>query len=161
MNGRSAASQYNGTVARTMDVGSRWVSARSQFFRVDVFGVNLGMFSKCEGLGAQVMIDRHEEGGTNGFAYTLGGRIKYSNVKITRPVNSHSAGIGTLFAAMNDPTVPRTATIVAMADGGDPLAAWLLLDVTLVQWQGPTFNTDSSSAVTETLEFAHQGFGAP
>lgn len=161
MNGQAAAAQYNGMVTPTLDAGVRWVAARSQHFRVDIFGVSLGLFSKCEGLGAKVAVEARSEGGTNGYAYNLSGRITYTNIKITRPVNSHSAAIATLFQAMNDPMAPRTATIAALDNIGAPLSVWTVLDVTLVNWQGPTFDTGTASGVTETLEFAHQGFATP
>lgn len=161
MDGHSAAGAYNGMVTPTIDPNAPWVGARSQYFRVDIFGVVLGMFSKVEGLGAQVTIEKREEGGTNGYAYQLPGRVTYTNIKVTRPVNQHSSAIAMLFSAMNDPLVPRTASITAIDTLGAPMAVWNMLDVSLVQWQGPTFTTETASLATETLEFAHHGFAAP
>jgi phage tail-like protein len=161
MDGNSAAAAYNGMVTPTINPDAPWVGARSQFFRVDVFGVSLGMFSKVEGLGAQVAIEKREEGGTNGYVYQLPGRVTYPNIKVTRPVNQHSTGIAMLFSAMNDPKFPRTASITAIDTLGAPMAAWNMIDVVLVQWQGPSFTTESASLATETLEFAHHGFAAP
>ncbi len=161
MSGQAAAAQYNGMVSPTLDYGSGWVAARSQYFRVDIFGVVLGLFSKVEGLGATLAVEKREEGGTNGYAYNLPGRISYSNVKITRPVGVHSAAIATLFTAMNDPMAPRTATITALDNVGAPMTAWTMNNVMIVKWQGPTFSTDSAQAATETLEFAHEGFATP
>jgi phage tail-like protein len=161
MNGQAAAAQYNGMVTPTLDYGAGWVSGRTQFFRVDIIGVVLGLFSKCEGLGATLAVEKREEGGTNGYAYNLPGRVTYSNIKVTRPVGVHSSAIATLFQAMNDPMAPRTATITALDSIGGPLAAWTMNNVVVVKWTGPSFNTGSAEAATETLEFAHEGFAMP
>lgn len=160
MDGNAAAGSYSGMVTPTLDPNAPWVGARSQFFRVDIFGVLLGMFSKVEGLGAQITMEKREEGGTNGYVYHLPGRVTYPNIKVTRPVNQHSSAIATLFAAMNDPNVKRTATITGIDTLGAPIASWTMVDVLLVQWQGPSFTTETASLATETLEFAHQGFQA-
>ena len=37
----------------------------------------------------------------NSFVHQLPGRIKYTNVKLTRPVNADTAKIATWFASMN------------------------------------------------------------
>ena len=37
----------------------------------------------------------------NGFVHQLPGRIKYTNVKLTRPVNADTAKIAAWFASMN------------------------------------------------------------
>jgi len=161
MNGQAAAAQYNGMVAPTLDYGASWVTARTQFFRVDIFGVTLGLFSKCDGLGATLAVEKREEGGTNGYAYNLVGRVTYSNIKVTRPVGVHSAAIATLFQAMNDPKAARTATITALDSVGAPMTAWTMNNVIVVKWDGPSFNTGSAEAATETLEFAHEGFATP
>lgn len=161
MSGQAAAAQYNGIVSPTLDYGSSWGAARSQFFRVDIFGVTLGLFSKCEGLGVTLAVEKREEGGTNGYAYNLPGRVTYSNITITRPVGVHSAAIATLFQAMNDPKAPRTATITALDSIGAPMTGWTMNNVMIVKWKGPSFDTGTAQAATETLEFAHEGFAMP
>lgn len=159
ISGDQAATNYNQSVTSTVDAGPRYIAGRSQFFKVTVFGINIGLFSGCEGLGADVAIEKREEGGTNGYVFHLPGRVTYPNIKLTRVVNSHSQNIAMLFAAMNDPGVRRTATITATQPSGPDLATWTLNDVVLVKWQGPSFSLDSAKAATESLELAHHGFG--
>ena len=46
----------------------------------------LGTFNSCEGLGVEVVLEQREEGGNNGFVWQLPTRMKYSNVKLSRPL---------------------------------------------------------------------------
>ena len=60
--------------------------AVSVFFIVQIDDKDLGSFNSCEGLGVEVVIEQREEGGNNGFVWQLPTRVKYSNIKLTRPV---------------------------------------------------------------------------
>ena len=60
--------------------------AVSVCFVVAIDGHDLGPFNSCEGLGCEVVIEQREEGGNNGFVWQLPSRLKYSNVKLSRPL---------------------------------------------------------------------------
>ena len=47
---------------------------------------DLGDFASCEGLGVEVVLESREEGGNNGFVWQFPTRLKYPNIKLTRPV---------------------------------------------------------------------------
>ena len=57
-------------------------------FSVQVDRHDLGAFTGCDGLGCEVTVEQREEGGNNGFVHQLPGRIRYSNVKLSRFVNA-------------------------------------------------------------------------
>ncbi|WP_034592523.1 phage tail protein [Hamadaea tsunoensis] len=127
-------------------------------FSVEVGSHNLGAFTGCDGIGCEVVIEQHEEGGNNGFVHQLTGRMKYTNVKLTRAVDENSAKIAAWFASLNG-TVQRTsATIVARTADGKPVCSWSLVGVVPVRWTGPSMSVDSNKVATETLELAHHGF---
>src|ERR687888_1071690 len=90
-------------------------------FQVKIDGHDLGTFTGCEGLGVEVVIEQREEGGNNGFVYQLPGRIKYSNVKLTRAVTSDGARLlAQWFAKMAKHGIERTtAHIVALSTDGE------------------------------------------
>jgi phage tail-like protein len=119
---------------------------------------DLGAFMTCDGLSLEVDIETREEGGNNLFVHQLPGRIKYQNIKLTRPVNADSAKVRTWLASMNGQIRRTTAEITAMTADGKHVASWGLIDVIPVRWQGPSFSAESQSVATETLEFAHHGF---
>ena len=99
-----------------------------------------------------------EEGGLNSFVHQLPGRIKYTNVKLTRPVNADTVKIARWLASMNG-TVKRTqAQIVVKNHDAKPVFTWTLGGVVPVRWTGPSLAVDSPKVATETLELAHHGF---
>ncbi len=134
--------------------------AVSVFFEVslDNTALHLGAFTACEGLGCEVTIEEREEGGNNAFVHQLPGRIKYSNVTLTRAVNQDTKNIAAWFASLHKGLAQTNATIVAKTADGTPVWRWNLERVVPVRWQGPSLNADSPTVATETLEIAHHGF---
>ncbi len=131
-------------------------------FSVSIASKDLGIFTACEGLGCEVVVEQREEGGNNSYVHQFAGRIKYTNVKLTRPINGDSSKVAAWFAdlAVQKVTPRPTATIEALApDGVTTIATWQLLEVLPVRWQGPSFNVEGPKVATETLELAHHGFG--
>ena len=70
------------------------------YFHVHIDGIDLGAFISCDGLSLDVETEDRMEGGNNAFVHKLPVRIKYSNVKFTRPVSQESAKVATWLAGM-------------------------------------------------------------
>ena len=121
----------------------------------------LGSFSSCEGLGCEVVMETREEGGNNTSVWQLPTRLKYPNIKLTRPLGKDTEKIAKWFASMATGYERKTATIQAMSADGHVIAQWGLLDVVPVRWSGPALNADQPKVVTETIEIAHHGFLPP
>lgn len=119
---------------------------------------NLGAFSSCDGLGCEFVIEQREEGGNNGFVWQLPTRIKYSNIKLSRPVTKESSKVTAWIAGMAGGIKRKTATIEARTLEGTVIARWSLVDVVPVRWTGPQLSADSPKVATETVELAHHGF---
>jgi phage tail-like protein len=119
---------------------------------------NAWAFSSCDGLGCEVVMEQREEGGNNGFVWQLPTRLKYSNIKLSRPVTEDSVKITGWIAGMAGGVKRKTATIEARTLSGTVIARWSLLDVVPVRWTGPQLSADSPKVATETLELAHHGF---
>lgn len=127
-------------------------------FSVKIDGHDLGAFMSCEGLSFQVHIEEREEGGNNTFVHQLPGRIKYTNVKFTRPINADSGSVAKWFSTMSVPIKRTQAEIRAMTLDGKTVATWGLTGVIPVKWSGPSMSSESPKVATETLEIAHHGF---
>ena len=127
-------------------------------FAVNIDGNDLGTFNSCEGLGCEVVIEQREEGGNNAFIWQLPSRLKYTNVKFTRPLGADTAKVAKWFASMTAGVKRRTATIQVMSGDGKVVATWELDGVVPVRWSGPSLNLDSPKVATETVEIAHHGF---
>jgi phage tail-like protein len=133
-------------------------TAVSVCFMVTLDNESLGAFSGCEGLGCEVVIETREEGGSNGAVWQLPTRLKYPNVKLTRPLGRETEKIAALFASMALGYKRYTGTIQAMRPNGKMIAQWNLLDVVPVRWSGASLSPDAQKVVTETVEIAHHGF---
>ncbi|HKS44908.1 MAG TPA: phage tail protein [Amycolatopsis sp.] len=127
-------------------------------FVVKIDDKSLGVFNSCDGLGAEFVIEQREEGGNNGMVWQLPSRIKYSNVKLSRPVTKDSAKITRWFSEMAGGISRKTATIEARTLEGTVIASWSLDGVVPVRWSGPQLSADSPKVATETIELAHHGF---
>jgi len=132
--------------------------AVSVCFDVQIDDQNLGTFISCEGLGCELVVEQREEGGNNGFVWQLPTRIKYSNIKLTRPLGKDTSKVTDWFASMVGGYSRCTATITARNAQDQPVASWSLTEVIPVRWTGPSLTVESPKVATETLEIAHHGF---
>lgn len=135
-------------------------TAVSICFVVSIDKDSLGTFTGCEGLGCEVVIETREEGGNNDFVWQLPTKLKYSNVKLTRPLGRDTEKVAKWFASMATGFKRTTATVEARRANGKPVATWSLYGVVPVRWSGPSLSADSAKILTETVEIAHQGFVA-
>ncbi len=127
-------------------------------FKVKIDDHDLGAFTACEGMGCEVTVEQREEGGNNSFIHQLPGRLKYTNIKLTRAVNADTALVAQWFAGMSGPVKRTTAHIVAMRQDEQPVWEWNLSGVIPIRWTGPSLSAESAKVATETLELAHHGF---
>ena len=128
------------------------------YFTVEVGGTDLGGWTKCEGLGAEVVLEQREEGGNNGFVWQLPTRIKYTNIKLTRAVNADTKLIAKWFTDMGQGVERTTGRIEAQTGDGQKVLTYSLVGVFPVRWTGPSLTVESAKVATETLELAHNGF---
>jgi phage tail-like protein len=127
-------------------------------FRLD--GVEVASFTSVDGLAAEYVVKTYEEGGENGYIHQLPGRMKYTNVKLTRPVDKGSKALAAWFSELGKAQTlsRRTATVIAYNDNREVVAEWSLKDVYPVRYTGPGFSAENGKVITETLELAHNGF---
>ena len=130
--------------------------AANVHFVVKVDGVDLGSFTKLEGLSAQFKVEEYWEGGENGFVHHLPGALNFSNLKLTRPINETTPSLGKWFTKGKYNLTRQTASVEAYdtADEGRRIARWELAGVVPVKWSGPTLSVDGSAVLLETFELA-------
>lgn len=119
---------------------------------------SLGSFSSCEGLGCEVVIETREEGGNNRFVWQMPTRIKYSNIKLTRPLGADTNKIATWIASVASGYKRSNGSIQAKTTNGTVVATWQITGVVPVRWTGPSLSGDQAKVLTETIEIAHHGF---
>lgn len=131
--------------------------AVSVCFAVTVDSAPLGTFSSCEGLGLEIVLEQREEGGNNAMVWQLPSRVKFTNIKLSRPVGKDSYKLSNWVSDIVNGFKPTTAKIAAMNSDGTIVAEWSLTGVIPVRWTGPSLTLDTPKVATETLEIAHRG----
>ncbi|MGW0581993.1 phage tail protein [Streptomyces sp. NPDC002920] len=106
----------------------------------------------------RVVLESREEGGNNGHVWQLPTRLKYPNVKLSRPLTKDTQKVAKWFASMTTGFARKTAHIEARTGDDIMVARWGLLEVVPVRWTGPSFNPESPKVATETIEIAHHGY---
>jgi phage tail-like protein len=127
-------------------------------FEVTIDGLSVGSFTECDGLQAEYEVYEYQEGGQNGYVHRIPGRLKFSNVKLSRPIDKSSIELAAWFASLQAIVKRQTAAITAFDGNNAMVAQWNLVDVYPVRWAGPTLNVDGNQVAKETLELAHNGF---
>lgn len=131
-------------------------------FEVSIDRVDIGAFTSCEGLGAEYEVFEYQEGGENSYVHRLPGRLKFTPIKLTRPVDAKSGlksgGLAAWFSQLKDGVTRKTASITAYDAHRKPIAQWNLVGVYPTRWTGPSLSADGNNVPKETLELAHNGF---
>jgi len=130
-------------------------------FKLFLDGMNIGLWNSLEGMGMETSVETREEGGNNLFVHQFPGRLKFTNIKLTRPINADSAKVASWFTGMATKVTRTTGQIVAVDSEGKEIAQWGFLDMVPVRWTGPSFNIEQLKMATESLELAHHGFIEP
>ena len=125
--------------------------------------IPLGIWTKIEGLGFEYQVTEYREGGVNGYTHKILGPCKYTNLRLSRPVDSTSELLMMWLQSNMVAVVPQTMAITAMTMAGEDITTWNLSGVVPVKWSGPSLDIMSNNIATETLEISYQeiiGLGA-
>ncbi len=120
--------------------------------------VDLGNWTKCEGLTVEWEIQEYREGGLNDFVHRLPGRRKYQNIKLTRPVDPSSRQVAAWISEVDGPDAGHTAQIAILDASGEAVAVWDVVGIWPTRWTGPSMDVNGKDIGFETLELAHNGF---
>jgi phage tail-like protein len=152
-------------MASTDPLGGEPPTASRFLFEVD--GVEIGIFREVTGLQVTIDIAEIHEGGQNGFAHKLPGRMSWPHVIFKRGMTESDAlftwlnkSSGEGFAGNENKLVKATGAVTAIDASGTRLRSWDFADVFPVRWKGPDFETNSNDPLEEELEIAHHGFRA-
>ena len=136
-------------------------------FLFEVDGVEIGLFASVRGLSVSARVEDLIEGGQNGFAHRLPGRMEWPNIVFTRGLTQADALFdwmgktsGEAFAANGNKLTRSTGAITAIGSDGSRLRSWSLDAVFPVRWKGPDFDGSDDSLLSEELEVTHHGFRA-
>jgi phage tail-like protein len=138
--------------------------ALSIVYRCVIDGVlPIGLWNKIEGLGFEYQVTEYREGGVNGFTHKILGPAKYTNLRLSRPVDSNSRYLSAWVQSAMIKLIPQTMAITALNSAGEDITTWNLAGVVPVKWTGPSLDIMGNAIAMETLEVAYEqiiGFGA-
>jgi phage tail-like protein len=138
--------------------------ALSIFYKCTIDGfIPLGIWNKIEGLGFEYKVTPYREGGVNGYEHKIIGPCTYTNLKLSRPVDSDSKYLSMWLQSVMIKIIPQTMAITAMNSAGEDITTWNLAGVVPVKWTGPTLDIMGNAIAMETLEVVYEqiiGLGA-
>lgn len=127
-------------------------------FSLQIDGVPLGEWTECSGIGLNINVEKHPEGGNSGFSHQLMGAIEYPNVTFKRNVNGDTALVKAWLATLPGGYRPGTGHVVALDEAGHDVVRFDLINVIPVRYTGPSQNVGSPGPATESIELAHHGW---
>jgi phage tail-like protein len=131
--------------------------ALNVFYRVSIDGlISLGTWTKVDGLAMEYQVTEYREGGVNGYMHKIIGPAKFTNLRLSRPVDVTSTLLMTWLMSNQVAIKPQTMAVTAMTAAGDDITTWSLVGVVPVKWTGPSLDIMSNAVSTETLEVAFQ-----
>jgi phage tail-like protein len=128
-------------------------------FLVEVDGIDLGGWSRCQGLAVDFAPEEVKEGGAHDHVHYLAGHVSYPAVTLTRAISAADfTKVQRWLASMVSDYTGGTATIALLDSRAQEVARWSLRNVYPARWKGPDLNSTGHDVATETLELVHEGF---
>jgi phage tail-like protein len=128
-------------------------------FVVAVDGIDLGGWSKCEGLSVTFKLYDYDPLGHNGYRPILPDRLLYDHIKLTRAVNDvDTPQVMAWLAKRAAGSADGTGGIQLLGTDGQKVMQWNLRGVYPAKWTGPGMDASKKEIATEILELAHEGF---
>src|SRR3990172_8691417 len=91
--------------------------------------IPLGLFTKIEGLGFEYKVTPYREGGVNGYEHKIIGPCTYTNLRLSRPVDSDSKWLSMWLQSVMVKVIPQTMAISALNSAGEEITTWNLAGV--------------------------------
>jgi phage tail-like protein len=123
-----------------------------------ITAIAAGQFSEVTGLGAELEVLAHAEGGRNDYVHQLPVRHSYPRIVLTRGVVRdpglffwYQAGMSQSIGARRD------GAIILLAPSGLPAIGWIFRAGLAAKWKGPQLKGGENAVAIESLEIAHEG----
>jgi len=149
-------------------IGAQDKLGLSNRFKVEVGGVDLGSWTKCDGLKVDFKTEPRKSGGQYAFIYWLPKQIEWGKVSLTRAMTSKDSNAMRSFlsskaAEYNDiggnlAYEDGTAKITLFDAHGQEVINWELRGVHVDGWKVASFDAGKTSIALETLTLCHEGF---
>jgi phage tail-like protein len=128
-------------------------------FLVEIDSVVVANFQECSGLTIEVEVQEYTEGGFNEGVHKLPGRIKYTNIKLTKGFTDDPLFANWLPKVEGGKiTVERkNLSIILFTLSGETAKRWEVSDAYPIKWTGPDLKAGSMEILLESVELVHTG----
>ncbi|MGO4362941.1 phage tail protein [Terrabacter sp. RAF57] len=123
-----------------------------------ITAIAAGQFSEVTGLGADLEVLAHPEGGRNDYVHQLPVRHSYPKIVLSRGMVRdpglyfwYQAGLSRSIGARRD------GAIILLTPGGVPAIGWIFRGGLAAAWKGPQLKGSDSAIAVESIEIAHEG----
>ncbi|MBA3585633.1 MAG: phage tail protein, partial [Gemmatimonadetes bacterium] len=122
-------------------------------------GINIGGWSKCDGLTVNLTLMNYTPLGTNTYMPILPDRVTYDKITLSRAVNDiDSKTLLEWLGKRANNAASGTGAIAVMGSDRLPVMTYQLRGVYPTKYKGPSLDANSKGIAIETLELAHEGF---
>jgi phage tail-like protein len=127
--------------------------------KVDPGDVDLGSWSKVEGLDVTFDVPEYRAGDAWNHRWYFPGHTKYSSVKLSRGANKQDTKKVQTWLNETAKKFKLGEVTVTLRDAHhEDVAEWKLKDALPVKWAITGFDAGGSQVAIETLEITHNGF---
>jgi phage tail-like protein len=123
-----------------------------------ITAIAAGQFSEVTGLGADLEVLAHAEGGRNDYVHQLPVRHSYPKIVLSRGLVRdpglffwYQAGLSRSIGARRD------GAIILLTPGGIPAIGWIFRGGLAASWKGPQLKGSDNAVAVESIEIAHEG----
>jgi phage tail-like protein len=142
-------------MSQTTNISGKTLFTRNTW-RVSIGGMTIGIFTGCSGLAVEFEVLEYAEGGNNDMLHHLPGRVRYSNLVLSRGLTDEKA-LMDWFWKTHSQAEKKEVTVTLEQAGAPATRAWTFADAYPVRWSGPDLEANSMDVAGETLEIAHSG----
>ncbi len=126
-------------------------------FRLEVDGLEAGMFSEVSGIDAAIDVVEYREGDTVPTPLKVPGLKRYGNITMRWGLTTGMVLYEWLQAGVEGPVDRKTVTVTVLDEAGEAAASWQFVNAWPCRYTGPDFNATASEVAIEALELAHEG----
>jgi phage tail-like protein len=126
-------------------------------FEVTFDGTQMGGFSECSGLQAELEVQEYREGGLNMYVHRFPSRLRHPVLTLRRGIVDRA--LWDWYQQIIDGDFSRRNGSILLRDAADqetPLE-WDFQGAFPSNWRGPELNAAQSNVAVETFELSHQG----
>ena len=136
-------------------------------FLVEVGGISLGGWAKCQGLSVDFEYDSIQEGGNYEYQVILPKTIKYKVITLERAMSKeYSNDVQNWLRSKVSSYMKQdfrgggasTAQITLCDSHGQKVVSWSLRNVYPAGWDGPELSASTFGIAVEKLKLIHEGF---